>query len=210
MAQTTYKKLGELIRDTYYKLIPSDDVNYPLRYFCELIAQEVAEMAVMSAYENSNQGETTYANSQFISVYKNVPILEDEDGVKYSVMPATPAGLPNDQEIVSVRIKGNTTIDCIPIKAHMSFSQSLIGLPFNLVLYKIEDGKILYETRNPLIEGAVTFKMIGSVSGDDLVNSVLNIPKNYEARIMNNILQKLLPMKNIPPDYINDAISNPS
>jgi len=208
--QTTYRKLAELISDSYYKLKASDDANYGLRYFAELGAMEVAEMAYLNAIENSNNGESTYSNDQFISVFKNQPILVGSDGVKYTVLPSTPTSLPNNNEVSEVKIVGSKCMACIPMTSRSSFSQSLIGLPKSMVLYKIEDGNIVYETSNPLLEGTATIKLVGAVSGDDLLTSALNIPKNYESRIMTKIMAKLLPMKNVPIDYVNDAISNPS
>ena len=208
--QTTYRKLSELISDSYYKLKASDDANYSLRYFAELVATEVAESATQNAIENSNNMDSTYSNDQFISVFRNLPLLEDTDGYKYSILPSTPTAMPNNQEISEVKIVGSTCIAAIPMTSRSSFSQSLIGLPKGMLLYKIEDGRIVFETSNPLLDGTVNIKMVGAVSGDDLLTSRLNIPKNYESRIMTKIMAKLLPTKNQPIDYVNDSISNPS
>src|SRR5215217_7726076 len=99
---TTYKKLAELIRDTYYNTKASDDSQHSLRFFGELISSAVAECANEDAILNSNQQETTYANNQFISTFKSVPLLRDSDNTIYSVLPSTPTALPNGAEIVSV------------------------------------------------------------------------------------------------------------
>jgi len=210
MEQTTYRKLSELISDSYYILKASDDAAIPLRRIAEMVAMEVAEMATMNAIEASQQGESTYASDQFISVFRNLPLLEDTDGYKYSVLPSTPTAMPNNQEISEVKIVGSTCMAAIPMTGRSSFSQSLIGLPKGMLLYKIEDGRIVFETSNPLLDGTVNIKMVGAVSGDDLLTSRLNIPKNYESRIMTKIMAKLLPTKNQPIDYVNDSISNPS
>ena len=209
MGQRNYRYLAQLISDTYYKSKTSDDANFSLSYFAEQIAIEVAEQAVIDAIGSSNQMEATYANDQFISVFKGVEILV-EDGEKYSILPATPSGMPKNREIVQVRITGNTCLDCIPMRGFASFSQDLIGIPKGMVLYKVEGGKIVYETRNPLIEGTVTIKMVGAISGDNLLDSELNIPKNVQGRIIDKILGRLLPLKQIPIDNINDSVSNPA
>lgn len=209
MEQRNYRFLAQIISDTYYKGKTSDDANFSLPYFAELIAMEVAEQATIDAYSQSNQGESTYANDQFISVYKNQPILE-EGGEKYAIIPATPAGLPKNREISSVSITGSKCLECIPIRNHASFSQSLIGMPKGIIMYKIEDGKIVFETLNPLLKGTVTFKLVGAISKDSLLDSPLNVPKNIQSRIAINILNRLLPLKNIPQDLINDSISNPA
>ena len=210
MEQTTYRKLAELTRDLYYKGIPSDDAKYSLRFFAEQIAQEVAEMATMNAIENSNQGESTYANDQFISTFTNLPILQNVDGTKSTLLPSTPTAMPNNQEISQVKITGSTCMDCIPMTSRSYFSQQLIGWPLCMVFYKIEGESIVFESSNTLLEGTVSIKMIGAVSGQQLLDSALNIPKNYEGRITSKILARLLPLKREPIDYVNDSISNPS
>lgn len=202
----TIGKLAQLISDTYYKSNTQQNANFSLRYFAELIAGKVAKYATADAFTNSNQGETTYANNQFITVYKAIPIVE-EVGEKYSVLPATPTALPNGQEIVQVRIEGNRCMDCIPMKNQMSFAQGLIGLPSNMVLYKVEGKRIVYETSNPLIEGTVLIKMVGSIPEGDIFSLPLNVPKNVEDAIFTEVLSVVMPLKAIPVDNINDAVS---
>lgn len=208
---TTYKKLSQEIRDTYYASHPSDDASKSVRYFAELIAIAVAECATEDSYINSNQGETTYANNQFISTYKGVELLLDTDNTIYSILPSTPTALPNGREIVSVRIEGNTCMDCVPMQAQSSFAQDLIGLPCGMTLYEINGTKLVFKTSNALFDPAntATVKMVGAVSGDDLLTSDLTIPKNYEGRIWDKVMARVLPLKQIQQDLINDSISNP-
>ena len=204
----TYYKISEQIRTTYYHGQPNDDASFSLRYIAEMVAQEVAFFSKQDAFENSNQGETTYANDQFISVFKNLPIVDDGD--KYTVLPLAPAGLPKNQEIVSVRITGNKCLDCIPMGSKDAFMQDLIGLPKGFVYYKIEDGKIVYVTSNPLIKGTADIKMIGAVSATgNILDAVLNVPKSTEIMIIDKILNRLRPTLQIPRDNLNDSISQP-
>lgn len=208
---TTYRKLAEEIREAYYKGKPSDDASHSLRYFAEIIATCVAECATEDAYLNSNQGESTYSNNQFISTYKNVAISVDSDGEISSILPATPTSLPNNQEIVSVKVNGSKCMECIPMKAQSSFSQGLIGKPKSMVLYEINGTKVIYSSANPLFNPtSATIKMIGAVSGSDLLTSDLTIPKNYEGRIWDKVMARVLPLKPIQQDLINDSVSNPS
>lgn len=208
---TTYRKLAQIISDTYYRGISNDDVNLSLRYFAELVAQEVANFTTIDAFQNSKLGEATYANDQFISVFKGVAIAKLGDEL-YSILPATPAGLPKNREITEVSIIGNKCLNAIPHRNYSSFTQSLIGIPNGMVLYKIESGKLIFETNNPLfdITNTVNIKMVGAVSGIALLDSELNIPKDVESKIKTKILGDLLPLKQIPQDLINDGVSNPS
>lgn len=210
---TTYKKLSELIRDTYYASHPSDDAQKSLRYFAELVAILVAECASEDAFSNSNQGEVTFANNQFISTFKDIEILEEADGTIYSVLPATPAGLPNGREIVSVDIEGSKCLSFIPIQAQADFAQQLIGHPYGLNLYEINGTRVVFKPYTPLFDASsntAKIKMVGAVSGTDLLTSDLTIPKNYEGRIWDKAMARLLPLKQIQQDTINDSVSNPS
>lgn len=211
MAATTYKKLSQLIRDKYYGGKPSDDAQYSIKFFAELIATVVAECATEDAFINSNQGEMTYANNQFISTFRNISIsVDSSDGRLYSALPSTPTSLPNGQEIIRVGIDGSKCLEFIPQKAQQSFAQSLIGsIPFNL--YEINGSIIILKPYSPIFDASsskLTIQMVGAVSGSDLLSSELTIPKNYEARIWDKIMARVLPTKVIQQDNINDSVSN--
>lgn len=206
---TTYQKLAERIRTDFYAGQPSDDAQFSLRHIAEEIAGEVAFEAKKDAFENSNLGETTYSNDQFISVFREVPILDD-DGEKYSVLPMTPAGLPNNQEIVSVRIEGNKCLDCIPMRNKDDFAQGILGYPPFFTFYKIETGKIVYVNASPLLEGTASIKMIGAVSATgNIMDAVLNVPKSVENAILDRVLLRLTQTKRLPQDLLNDSTSTP-
>lgn len=204
---TTYQKISEQIRTTYYKGQPSDDASFSLRYIAEMVAQEVAFFATQNAFENSKQEQTTYSNDQFISVFNNQTILGDSEG-KYIVLPQSPAALPNNQEIVSVRITGNKCLDCIPMRAKDDFAQGLMGYPKSFIYYKIEDGKVRLVTGNKFLTGTASIKMIGSVSGTgNILDAVLNVPKSTEIMIIDRVLNRIRPTLAVQQDNLNDSIA---
>ncbi len=211
---TTYYKLASIIRDTYYKGHASDDSNFSVRFFAEQIAMEVAEMATIDAFTNGNQGETAYSNDQFISTFTNVAVVLDEaQHRKYVVLPATPTSLPNNQEITYVApvfAFGNSKRQFVPMKNKNEFIQDLLPCtPFEI--YEVENGRIYFYNIKQYNFTAVNIKMVGAVSSTgSLVDAVLNIPKNYESKIVDKILARLMPLKGVPQDNLNDAISNPA
>lgn len=210
---TTYRKLAELISDTYYRGKTSDEANFRLAYFAELIAIIVAECVTEDSFANSNASESMYANNQFISTFKDVEIFEDADGEIYSILPSTPAGMPNGREIVSVDIEGSKCLSFIPIQAQADFAQQLIGHPYGLNLFEINGTRVIFKPYTPLFDASsntAKIKMVGAVSGPDLLTSDLTIPKNYEGRIWDKAMARLLPLKQIQQDTINDSVSNPS
>lgn len=211
MAQSTIAKQAQIIREIYYRGTPSDDSNHSLRFFAELVAQELAVMATQDAFLNSSGGESAYANDQFITTFKNVPITIDDDGEISAIMPSTPAALPNGREIAEVSISGSKCMEAVPLKNHSSFVQGLIGYPSCFVTFKVEGGKIIFKTDNPVFSPtSATIKLVGAVENGNLLESSINAPANYLSRMRTNILASLIPLKQIPQDNLNNAVSNPT
>ena len=202
--QTTIGKLADIILDRYYGGIPSDDSSITSRHVGELIAIEIAYAAKKSAFENSNAGEATYANDQFISVWNNLTLQTDAvTKEKYIPLPATPVGLPNNQEITSVAFSACPNTKVIPLKQKDTFAQGFLMSPKGIVNYKIENGNIYFINIGALVTGAISVKMVGSVSGTTLLGSVLNVPKDYENDIIDRVLTKL----GYNPNRIRDTIN---
>lgn len=206
---TTYRKISEIILDRHYGGIQSDDATISLRHVAELVAMEVAYAAKKSAFENSNAGEAFYANDQFNSVFNNLPLLTD--GVtleKYVELPATPAGLPNNQEITSVAFTACPNCKVVPLKQKDTFAQGFLEMPKNIRNYKVENGRVVFINLPAIIVGPVSMKMVGAISGPTLLDSVLNIPKSDETEIIDRVLLKLNPRNTISRDILNDATPN--
>lgn len=208
---TTYRKLAELIRNEHYRGIPSDDASISLRHVAELVAAEVAWFAKKSAFENSNQGEATFANDQFISVWNNLELKTDAvTKEKYVDLPATPAGLPNNQEISSVAFTAYPRYKVVPLKQKDVFMEQFLCTPSFVHTYTIENGRIVFYKLNKLVTGPVSLKMIGAVSGDNLLDSALNVPKDTESEIFDKVLSKLNPNRSVPRDITNDSVPLPA
>lgn len=201
MAQTTYRKLAEIIINQHYSGFPAPSATITTKHVAELIAMKVAKYARASAISNSNAGETFYANDQFISTFYNQSLLTDDvTGDKYIVMPATPASLPNNQEIVQVSFVGCPNYHVIPMKNKDDFAQGLLpALPSSMILYKVENGRIVFKNMPKLLNAPVNIKEVGAIPGATLLDSVLNIPKETEDQIMLDILTELNPNYNIKP-----------
>lgn len=208
MEQTSYRKAAEITINQHYNGFPTPNASITTKHVAELWATKVAKYAKISAFQNSNAGETTYANDQFISVFRNRPLLTDDvTSEKYIVMPATPAGLPNNQEVVQVSFVGCPGVHVIPMKNKDDFAESILD-PIPFVLYKIENGNIVFRNLPKLvtnISAPVNVKMIGAVPGETLLDSVLNIPKDVEDAIRGEVLQELAQLYNVPPKTIQTS-----
>ncbi len=195
MPQKTYREFSEIVIKAHYQDFPSPEQAITTRFVAERAAMKVAKAAFRSAYGNSNSGEAFYANDQFISVFYSCPLLtNDVTQDKYIVMPATPAGLANGREIAQVSFTGNPNVWCVQMQNRSDFVES--GLPPmpdpSIVLFKIEDGKVVFRNLPPIINSPVNLKLVGAVPpGTTILDSVLNCPKDVEDSILLELLQEL-------------------
>lgn len=214
MAQTTYKKISEQIRTLIGNGIPSDDFRFSLRYIAELVAQEVAFEARKDAFENSNAGETTFANDAFISTFTNVPVLYDSTlKQKYSVMPSTPISLPKGQEIASITplgIQGRRR-QIIPMQNKDKGLQDLLDPVRGAILAYRENGRLYYDNIQQYMFTAVNISLVGAISTTgSILDGELNVPKNVESAIIDRVTTKLRQLGNVPQDVMNDARDLPT
>ena len=210
----TYQKISEQIRTMRDGGIPSDDASFSLRYIAELVAQEVAVQARKNAYENSNGGETTYANDTFTSTFKSVPVAYDATlKQSYSVLPQIPTALPNNQEIVNITplgIQGRRR-QIVLMKNKDKFMQDMLPAVKGFILAYIEDGKLFYDNIAEYMFNAVNITMVGAISSTgDLMDAELNVPKSVESEIIGKIFQMLRASKGLPEDVMNDARDLPT
>jgi hypothetical protein len=210
----TYQQISEQIRTMLYGGIPSDDAAFSLRYIAELVAQEVAVQARKNAFENSNLGETTYANDTFTSTFTSVPVVYDSLlKQNYSVLPAIPAALPNNQEIVNITplgIQGRRR-QIVLMKNKDKFMQDMLPSVRGFILAYIENGKLYYDNIQEYMFNSVNITMIGAISSTgDLLSANLNVPKSVESEIIGKIFQLLRASKGLPQDVMNDARDLPT
>ena len=205
----TYQQISEQIRTLVGNGIVSDDFNFSLRYIAELVAQEVAVQARKNAFENSNAGETTYANDTFTSTFTNVTVTYNSTlKQNYSVLPQIPAALPNNQEIVNITPVGilGRRRQIVLMKNKDKFMQDMLPPVRGFILAYIEDGKLYYDNIQEYMFTSVNITMVGAISSTgDLLSANLNVPKSSESEIIGKIFQMLRASKGLPEDVMNDA-----
>jgi hypothetical protein len=210
----TYQQISEQIRTMLYNGIPQDDASFSLRYIAELVAQEVAVQARKNAFENSNAGETTYANDTFTSTFTNVAVTYNSTlKQNFSVLPQIPTALPNNQEIVSITPLGiiGRRRQIVLMKNKDKFMQDMLPPVRGFILAYIEDGKLYYDNIQEYMFTSVNITMVGAISSTgDLLSANLNVPKNVESEIIGKIFQMLRASKSLPEDVVNDARDLPT
>lgn len=193
MMISSYRFLSEFILKAHYGGFPPNNAAITQRQVAERIAVKVAKYATVSAYQNGKLGETTYSSDQFISVFNNVALQTDADtGNKYATLPATPAGLPNNQEIDKVSFSGSPNLDVWPMRNKDQFAQNGQKIP-GVALYMVEHGRVVFPDLPAIVNGPVNFKLVGAISGAILLDAYLNVPKDVEDGIVSEILQELAP-----------------
>lgn len=205
----TYQQISEQIRTMLYDGIPSDDAAFSLRFIAELVAQEVAVQARKNAFENSNAGETTYANDTFTSTFTNVTVTYNSTlKQNFSVLPQIPTALPNNQEIVNITPVGilGRRRQIVLMKNKDKFMQDMLPPVRGFILAYIEDGKLYYDNIQEYMFTSVNITMVGAISSTgDLLSANLNVPKSSESEIIGKIFQMLRASKGLPEDVVNDA-----
>lgn len=206
----TYGKFAEEVRTAFYGGIPSDDASFSIRYFGELIGLEVAEYARQNAFENSNQGELSYANDSFITTYKNLAVAYDTQGkYYYTVLPDIPPALPRNQEIARISPVGSNRREFFPMSQKDKGIQDLLPSIPNVILYYTEGGNIIYDNITFTMPSLIDLRMVGTVPSGNLLDATLNLSKNYQFAIMTKILSTLDPLR-FRKDIINNAVDAPT
>lgn len=208
MALSTYGMLSEEIRNQYNKKIGSDNDTYTLRHIATMVAQEVAFFAKVDAFEQSNIGESTFSNDQFIVTYNALTMLTDAQGYKYVPLPSSPIGLPQGREIEYVGFTGNKKTQVFPMRNKDRFMQQMTKTPKWMMLYYVENGNIVFDNLSALISDTVDLKMVASIpTGTNLLDLPLFMPRNYESIILDKVLARLNTERNIQPNNSNNNTS---
>lgn len=181
----------------------SDDVKIDERFFIHEINKAIAFIAKGSMLENSQLDGIAYANDQFITTYRNIPILFDEavSEFKYSVLPDIPIGLVKGRGLVMVIPPLGTENSLKPVSLRevpMLFHQPLIP---RVTFYWIEGGVISYWPSPSF--GKVATKMISSGTAD--IDAPLAIPPESILQIDEIVTKSMAILFQIQPDNINDG-----
>ncbi len=206
MAQVTYRKFSQIVLDAHYNGFGLPEAPISERFIAERAAMKVAKWAAISAFSNSKEGDVTYSNDQFISVFYNCPLLTNAStGDKYSVLPATPAGLPNGREIEQISFTGYPNAQVIPCQNRMAFAESLLPkLPQDIILYKVEDGNVVFMDLPAIITSTVNMKLIGAIpTGTTILDAYMNVPKDVQDGIFVELINELTMEYKVEPKTIN-------
>lgn len=204
----TYGALAEEIITEYYKKFKNDNSNYTIRHIAEQVAQEVAMQAFNDAVLQDRLSESIFANDQFITSYTGLSITTLADGRKGVPLPNQPAGLPKGRELAYIGFTGNKKTQVFPMRNKDLFMQQLTPTPKWMILAYIEGQNVFFENLSSLVTANVDMKLVGAVgTGQQLVDTPLNMPKQMQSIIMDKVLSRMNPIRNVLPDNVNDDVS---
>lgn len=207
MAQETFQQFSERVINAHYNNFSTPEATITPRFIAQRTAVKIAKASVKSAYGNSNANEATYANDQFISVFNNCPLLVDAaTGNKYSILAATPAGLPMGREIAQVSFAGFPNVWCVPMSNRYEFiSNGLPPIPQEegIQTFKIEGGNIVFQNLPSIISGPLNMKLVGAtLSGDAILTQYVNCPADVLDEIFLEILGELAARYKVQPQTL--------
>jgi hypothetical protein len=186
-------KLGVICEqlERLLKGVISGDRRFPTRPEIALhVRQGLGYVIKGDAFESSNIDGLIYANDQYNLTLKNVPVLTDGDGVKYSTFSNLPITLPRGRGIVSIRPKGKLERSYEPILR--KDLDTVVGLTRNnvkrRVMYFQEGSKVFYHTTGyASVPNAVDKTIVCSPVGG--MNEELNISDDVEAKLIEYVLK---------------------
>lgn len=204
MSFTSKRQLAERIRLRLYNGEPSVDALITLNQIGLEINTEIAVLAKESFYENSNIEGINYANDEFsYSITGNTVLLDASSGLKYTVLPSVPVGLPKGRGVRGVYAPMGYAVQFVMIPAGDVDTYSHTAKNPSRIYCWLDTGRIWFLKCAIIPPPMVTIKMIGQ-SGNNL-DDELYLPLDAQRKVEDNIFTRLYPMVNTPIDNTNDG-----
>lgn len=204
----TRKIIIEQIRRQYYGGVPSDDANLSENEVNAYLSQAIAYMAKVNYTDAIKLDGVENVSDAFYSTFKGLPILKDDDTqFYYATLPHPPLGLSRGYGISTVTFPvGPTGLAKapLPISPRELEYLSEIKTPPSRVFYWAEGNLLWFKSYVNLVGKFAIVRMVSAENSD--LNSVLNVPEEYIADIINYVINQLKFRKSIPEDITNDGI----
>ena len=204
----TRKIIIEQIRRQYYGGVPSDDANLSENEVNMYLSQAIAYIAKVNYTDSIKLDGIENISDAFYATFKNISILKDDDtGYYYCTLPHPPLGLSRGYGISTVTFPagtGNLAKAPIPISPRELDYLTEIKLPPSKIFYWAEGNLLYFKSYINLVGKFAIVRMVSAESND--FNSVLNVPEEYIADIINYVINQLKFRKSIPEDITNDGI----
>ena len=170
--------IRRLIRDCFGEQ-PNNDTNITDNFVNALLNEGIA-LAIKQNWKESIQLDgIAYINDSFITTYKGLTVLTDEDFIYKIALPSIPSALGRNEGVKSLRFKdklGKLSRECVPINSSQKSFLNYRVIP-NRVLYYYEGGNIFAQSTLLLSSYSATVSLISA--GDTDLTSEINLPEEY-------------------------------
>lgn len=210
MATISRYELAERIQRVIYNGLPTDDATITIPVINLWINDGLAATAKKNYAESLQIEGIAYINNSFYTTYKGIAITQDEENLWKFNLPQIPLGLGRNEGISTVQFKreGKVSFTAIPLSQNqVGYADTLKVIP-NKTFYWNE-GQTIY-VKSPLLMNlyTATVRMVSGGNSSDL-DSVLNIPDDYVADVINYVVKFLMTERSQPIDQTNDGVSKP-
>ena len=169
-------------------------------------------MAARNAYRDSIQIDgISYINNSFYTTFKGLTLSKNEQFLYQMILPQIPVGIGKNEGVASLNIKtadGSLSYDAIPINANqVGYYRNMSRKPPRLVYYSEGIFAYVFSVLQLNIGYTANIRMISGGDSSNL-DSVLNIPADYETFCFDYCVEKLRLERNTPKDILNDGNDN--
>lgn len=180
------------------------------RFVLTKLNDQIASLCVINAYQNNNLEGITYADDQFYTAFKNLPVTESATtGLKYTPLPSHPISLPSERQyrIFPVAARGGIKSTVFKMIKAGALQRVLSQPALKKVYCFVEDGNMNFyipPTMPAIFQlDAINISMATSAVGMD---TPVTLPQDMIALAKKNILAELRVTIGTPQDRKNDGI----
>ena len=207
MATITRYTLAERIQRVIYNGLPQDDATITIPVINLWINDGLAAAAKKNYTESLQIDGVAYVNNSFYTTYKGLAITPDESNLWKFSLPQIPLGLGKNEGISTVQFKasGKVSFVAAPLSENqLGYFDTLKKVP-NKVFYWNEGETVYVKSNINLNNYTATVRMVSGGNSSDL-DSVINLPDDYIADVINYVVKFLMTERSQPLDVTNDGV----
>lgn len=204
----TKNELSELVRDLKSGGDPAMEGKFHPTIIWKLADIVIGGLISASMFK-SNDSNGYEINGDFLTPFKNVPVLTDVDTLeKYSILPAQLISLKNNRGLHRVSEMQNLedAFVQVPNGSHDVFSILDVHYLMDKTEFYLQSNKIFYRNLRPTVT-EVLIKMVAGISALDN-DEPIPIPSIMEDQFLQRIIEMLDEQKATPQDKYNNNNSN--
>lgn len=197
--------IRRLVRDVFGSE-PRNDTNMSDNFVNALLNEGIA-VAIKTNWKESIQLDgIAYLNNSFVTTYKGLSVIKDEDFIFKISLPAIPIALGRNEGVTSLKFKdshGRLSQDCIPMSTNQKSLDGYRVIP-NKILYYSEGNSIFAKSTLLLNLYTATVSMISA--GDTDLSSEINLPEDSLSIVTSYVTAILMRERQVPKDVTNDGV----